>query len=131
MISNYLYSSDAVTLRGRRAQNERERRDASDGVRWVISIPRLEPSEDWLVGRMAVGRKVARWQNLIASRPPPWRNPRKGRDRILQRGVAQPSSPEGPNSYKNLANVIWQPWPREGSGGDQAKTVINFLGWLK
>ena len=46
--------------------------------------------------------KVARWQNLIPSfpwrvegvgappRPPPWRNPRKERDQILQRSVAEP-----------------------------------------
>ena len=30
--------------------------------------------------------KVARWQNLIPPRPPPWRNPRKGRDQILPSG---------------------------------------------
>ena len=37
--------------------------------------------------------RVARWQNLIASfpwiappRPPPWGNPRKGRDQILPSG---------------------------------------------
>ena len=42
-------------------------------------------------------QKVARWQNLIPSfpwiappHPPPWRNPRKGRDQILQRSVAKP-----------------------------------------
>ena len=41
--------------------------------------------------------KVARWQNLIPSFPwiaPGWRawgsNPRKGRDQILQRSVAEP-----------------------------------------
>ena len=38
--------------------------------------------------------KVARWQNLIQGkkgipRPPPWHNPRKGRDQILQRSVAE------------------------------------------
>ena len=43
------------------------------------------------------GAKVARWQNLIPSFPliaPDWRawgcNPRKGRDQILQRSVAEP-----------------------------------------
>ena len=48
--------------------------------------------------------KVARWQNLIPSFPwivPGWRawgrNPRKGRDHILQRSVAEPwsRSPKG------------------------------------
>ena len=41
--------------------------------------------------------KVARWQNLIPSSPwiaPGWRawgrNPRKGRDQILQRSIAEP-----------------------------------------
>merc|ERR1711950_65734 len=47
---------------------------------------------------------VARWQNLIPSFPwiAPWwrawgRNPRKGRDQILQRNIAQPycRSPKG------------------------------------
>ena len=34
---------------------------------------------------------MARWQNLdCAPRPPPWRNPRIGRDQILQRSVADP-----------------------------------------
>ena len=43
------------------------------------------------------GCKVASWQNLIPSFPwiaPGWRawgrNPRKGRDQILQRSVAEP-----------------------------------------
>ena len=45
----------------------------------------------------APGGKVARWQNLIPSFPwiaPGWRawgrNPRKGRDQILQCSVAEP-----------------------------------------
>ena len=45
----------------------------------------------------AIFYKVARWQNLIPSFPwiaPGWRargrNPRKGRDQILQRSVAEP-----------------------------------------
>ena len=45
----------------------------------------------------ALGCKVARWQNLIPSFPrivPGWRawgrNPRKGRDQIFQRSVAEP-----------------------------------------
>ena len=51
--------------------------------------------------------KVARWQNLIPSFPwivPGWRawgrHPRKGRDQILQRSVAEPL-PEDPraNTY--------------------------------
>ena len=44
-----------------------------------------------------IGSKVARWQNLIPSFPwiaPGWRawgrNPKKGRDQILQRSVAEP-----------------------------------------
>ena len=44
-----------------------------------------------------VRNRVARWQNLIPSFPwiAPWwrvwgRNPRKGRDQILQRSVAEP-----------------------------------------
>ena len=46
---------------------------------------------------LAPGSKVARWQNLIPSFPwiaPGWRawgrNPRKGRDQIIQRSVAEP-----------------------------------------
>ena len=56
-------------------------------------------------------RKVARWQNFIAPpRPPPWRNPRKGRDQILQRSGAIVQKPEGPNTYhlkiyRHLATV--------------------------
>ena len=51
---------------------------------------------------------VARWRNLIPSFPwiaPGWRawgrNPRKGRDQILQRSIAEPYSfkPEEPNTY--------------------------------
>ena len=34
--------------------------------------------------------KVARWQNLIYPHPQTWRNPRKGRDQILQRSLAEP-----------------------------------------
>ena len=48
-------------------------------------------------GDVAVPDKVARWENLIPSFPwiaPGWRawgrNPRKGRDQILQRCVAEP-----------------------------------------
>ena len=51
----------------------------------------FRPSKEELAG------KVARWQNLIPSFPwiaPGWRawgrNPRKGRDQILQRSVAEP-----------------------------------------
>ena len=51
------------------------------------------------VGKVYTGGecKVARWQNLVPSFPwiaPGWRawgrNPRKGRDQILQRSVAEP-----------------------------------------
>ena len=41
---------------------------------------------------LAVQASVARWQNLILGLrpcPPPWRNPRKGRDQILQCSVAE------------------------------------------
>ena len=45
----------------------------------------------------AMKGKVARWQNLIPSFPwiePGWRaggrNPRKGRDKVLQRSIAEP-----------------------------------------
>ena len=36
--------------------------------------------------------RVARWPCswIAPPRPPPWRNPRKGRDQILQRSVAEP-----------------------------------------
>ena len=47
--------------------------------------------------RVELHLRVARWQNLIPSFPwiaPGWRawghNPRKGRDQILQRSVAEP-----------------------------------------
>ena len=50
-----------------------------------------------LIGDVVVPGIVARWQNLIPSFPwiaPVWRawgrNPRKGRDQILQRSVAEP-----------------------------------------
>ena len=64
--------------------------------------------------------KVARWQNWISSFPwiaPGWRawkrNPRKGRDQILQRSVAEPQSrsPKGQNhtisksGYGHLATM--------------------------
>ena len=50
--------------------------------------------------------RSATLQNLIPSspwialpRPPPWRNPRKGRDQILQRRGALVQKPEGPITY--------------------------------
>ena len=66
--------------------------------------------------------KVARWQNLIPSFP--WicarvegwgRTPRKGRDQILQRSVAEPciflqAQRARHLQSKNLAIAIWQPW---------------------
>ena len=60
------------------------------------------PTKDVMIVENESGRgktecEVARWQNLIPSFPwipPGWRvsgrNPRKGRDQILQRSVAEP-----------------------------------------
>ena len=69
--------------RGRVALASAARRGGSPGP---VLAPDLHP-----------GAKVARWQNLIPSFPwiaPGWRawgcNPRKGRDQILQRSVAEP-----------------------------------------
>ena len=68
--------------------------------------------EDW---RVYVG-KVARWQNLIPSFPwiaPGWRlcgrNPRKGRDQIMQRSHSPEARRAKHIRSKNLAIAIWQP----------------------
>ena len=57
----------------------------------------IETGEINFKANKMVTTKVARWQNLIPSFPwivPGWRawgrNPRKGRDQILQRSVAEP-----------------------------------------
>ena len=81
---------------------------------------------------------VARWQNLIPSFPwiapgwrawgrnPPWRNPRKGRDQILQRTIAEPLSffkPEGTNTY-NLK--IWlSPSGNHASSSSPLPSSVN------
>ena len=51
----------------------------------------------WPFGLEGLWLRYAALQNLIPSfpwiappRPPPWRNPRKGRDQILQSSVAEP-----------------------------------------
>ena len=71
---------------------------------WLTLVPLLpaaeaaiSPSKHSSYLRPYSVSKVARWQNLIPSFPwiaPGWRvlggNPRKGRDQILQRSVAEP-----------------------------------------
>ena len=80
-------------------------------VNFVATLVNL--GELYPVSVAASTGKVARWQNLIPSFPwivPGWRvwgcNPRKGRDQILRRSVAEPLpfKPGGPNAY-NLK--IW------------------------
>ena len=71
---------------------QRRREEVADG--------QAEQPDDNLVnlrGIKILKIRVARWQNLIPSFPwiaPGWRawgrNPRKGRDQILQRSVAEP-----------------------------------------
>ena len=61
-------------------------------------------------GRKGCMYKVARWP----PRPPPWRNPRKGRDLIFQRSVAERSnSPDAQRAKHirsiNVAIAIWKP----------------------
>ena len=62
------------------------------------------------------GIKVSRWQNLIPSFPwivPGWRawgrNPRKGRDQILQHSHSPEARRAKHIRSKNLAMAIWQP----------------------
>ena len=78
----------------------RRRRDDGRPPTFMTSSAIAAPSADVIVKDEAEPEpdaKVARWQNLIPSFPwiaPGWRvwgrNPRKGRDQILQRSVAEP-----------------------------------------
>ena len=61
--------------------------------------------------------KVARWQHLIpffaSPHPPPWRNPRKGRDQILLSGNladATPPSSRGDRRRRQVNNRNHHPW---------------------
>ena len=54
---------------------------------------------------------MAKFDPFLSPRPPPWRNPRKGRGKILQRNgaiVLQAQRAKQIQS-KNLTLVIWQP----------------------
>ena len=73
------------------------------------------PTFTMMSGKAPRVLSVARWQNVISSFPwiaPGWRawerNPRKGRDQILQHSVAEPESfkPGGPNAC-NLKIWLW------------------------
>ena len=62
----------------------------------VVTVSVMEEEDDDDDDARVISAKVARWQNLIPSFPwiaPGWRawgrNPRKGRDHILQLSVAE------------------------------------------
>ena len=77
-------------------RGKKEKGDTYDTLRiYATHGPTDAMVDRWgaLRGRLRTLRcyiSVARWQNFDPPRPPPWRNPKKGRDQILQRSVAEP-----------------------------------------
>ena len=67
-------------------------------------------------------------------RPPPWRNPRKGRDQILLRSVAEPysRSPKGQthtilkSGYRHLATLGGIDLAIRGNGELQSLFFLSF-----
>ena len=103
------YCSSARNERTRRKNGtERERNNVDDATSKESSNSRLRRRRPSCQLLMLLPFfcffKVARWQNLIwivPPCPPSWRNPRKGRDHILQlqRSGVIVQKPEGPNTY--------------------------------
>ena len=62
-----------------------------DGYSQIFRSYVFDPSGFWTMAPLHYAAKFDPFLSLDwAPRPPPWRNPRKGREQILQRSVAVP-----------------------------------------